>query len=241
MKALSHLFKLKISKLFLKLSPSPPTFNYPTLLTPAPKCISNLPYFPIFPHINYNPGPSLWLILAEISVSLYGIPASLNSTPHVYSSHGVLKQWIKPLSLPSLNPSKASKEKKEKLITVSSRNLHHVPWLPIHVCLVPLSSLPPTFWSSILHSPNTPNALSPLSLYTNCSLSCNAPFSIFKWLASFCHSDLNLNVISSEKSFAQYPVWSSCPDQSTNSNYLNGIISSWYFSCLFIICHLSPN
>lgn len=240
MKALSHLFKLKISKLFLKLSPSPPTFN-PTLLTPAPKCISNLPYFPIFPHLNYNPGPSLRLILAEISVSLYGIPASLNSTPHVYSSHGVLKQWIKPLSLPSLKPFKGFKREKRKT--------HHCVFQELASC--PLATCPclpcTTFFlasyllSSIFHSPNTPNALSPLSLYTNCSLSCNAPFPIFKWLASFCHSDLNLNVISSEKSFAQYPVWSSCPDQSTNSNYLNGIISSWYFSCLFIICHLSPN
>lgn len=120
--------------------------------------------------------------------------------------------------------------------------LHGITWLPVYICLGPLSCLSPALWSSflLLSLPQTHQARFHPWRSALFPLRCSFPDS--QWLASSSLSDLSLNAITSEEFFSEHPVQSSYPEQSINVNYMNGIIIiSWYFSCLFVNCHLSLN
>ena len=98
---------------------------------------------------------------------------------------------------PAYNPSKSSKRESPHC------GLQEVTWcLPGYpsTSVVLLSCLSPALWSSVLPftSSKSSGILSHLRLCTT-FLPPEMPFRILQWLTFSCHSDLNLNVTSSEE------------------------------------------
>lgn len=105
--------------------PLSPTFNYPTLWTPSPKHNLKPIYFSL--SLNYKPSPSLQHFGRDYCKSLPNGLLASNASP----VNSIQLVWC---------------------FNTMSQILPDVAWLPVYICLVPLSCLSPTLWSSFLLS-----------------------------------------------------------------------------------------